>query len=221
MDAVLALAAVIISASSILPINQDRGDGSPAFVEVTIYVTVHNYYVFNFNTGHVFISVKNPNSFSVNVGHYSLPANNTVFLGKWPNTFGSNTYSPYAGVNYNYESYLAHEGNFGNDGYSLTARKVDSVLSIFASASNYAISANTGYTLITDDCATFASTFFNYSAGQQILSVSGIPSNINDQIFTDEAHRFFVMPSDLPQTDHSFYYTGASSVYTSYPQLST
>ena len=51
MELIVALTAIALMALPIGPINQYGGDGDSS-VEVTIYVTNSNYYLFAFNSGH-------------------------------------------------------------------------------------------------------------------------------------------------------------------------
>jgi len=217
MELIVALTAIALMALPIGPINQYGGDGDSS-VEVTIYVTNSNYYLFAFNSGHVFVSINNPNGFSINVGYYTLPAYSNVYVGKWPSSFAGNAIAPFSGLNYNYESYLANEGESSNDGYSLVARRVTCTTSDLAVASTYASSVNSGYTLISDDCATFATTFFNKAAGSNSLQVTGVPSEVTNQILPDEAHRILIQPEDLARTSQSFYFSGTPVAQNFYPQ---
>jgi hypothetical protein len=68
-----------------------------------------------------------------------------------------------------------------------------------------------------DGCATFASKFLNRAAGRTILSESAIPLDLQSQLLSDEENRFFVMPSNIPATDRSFYFPNNSTASEFYP----
>jgi hypothetical protein len=148
------------------------------------------------------------------MGYYSVPAYSTLFLGKWASTLCGSTFSPHAGVEYNFEPFLNR---------SLSLRPSDTIVRYFTvnfygsrcSACSYFVqSESEGYDALRDNCVTFATGFYRNCQPDSTLFTNCIaPATLYTEIGNESSGQTMAA-SALPFSSSWFYYDASGNLHT-------
>ena len=174
IEKLLILGAIVANYGEKGPVNPYT---NVATLEIHAYTSA-----LNPTQSHAYIVVKNLTSSGLLVGYKTVPAHGTVTLGKWSSglsSFSSSVTLEYSGVYYNLEKYaFCHGGTHSNDIY-LSATLIDDVMPTL----NYVIqSENNGYSLLDDNCVTFALDVWNSVATPSLAAAYNTPASLRNVI---------------------------------------
>jgi hypothetical protein len=212
----IALIGITIASSVInVPISNHDGPGGDFIYQMTLYCLPQGSSSSGSNNfGHAFVSFTNPYSFSLQMGYYSVPAYSTLFLGKWASTLCGSTFSPHAGVEYNFEPFLNR---------SLSLRPSDTIVRYFTvnfygsrcSACSYFVqSESEGYDALRDNCVTFATGFYRNCQPDSTLFTNCIaPATLYTEIGNESSGQTMAA-SALPFSSSWFYYDASGNLHT-------
>jgi len=164
--------------------------------------------------GHAFVSFSNSHDFSFQMGKFVIPPQTTVFLGKWAGTVCNTEYTPHAGVEYDLEPYLNGGNSLGTSSEIIRAVTISVNSASATEASTFASNQNDGYDVLTNNCVTFATGFFDCCYGSSsIFSGYNLPSQLYEKL-GQLSYCQYLSLSDLPSAVFWFFFDGNNVCHT-------